>query len=43
MANNTLNPNCTCDELDGDIDPDDGYTCYPCYEGGFDKQGDTNG
>jgi hypothetical protein len=31
------NPDCTCDELDGDIDPDDGYTCYSCYEGKYDK------
>jgi hypothetical protein len=36
---NPNNPDCNCDQLDGDIDPD--YTCHSCYEGGFDKQGDN--
>jgi hypothetical protein len=40
MEKNPNNPDCTCDELDGDILDEDGYTCYSCYKGGFDKAGE---
>ena len=39
MEKNPNNPNCSCDELDEDILDEDGYTCYSCYEGKFDKVG----
>ena len=39
MDKNPNNPNCSCDELDEDILDEDGYTCYSCYEGKFDKVG----
>lgn len=41
MDKNPNNPNCSCDELDGDILDEDGYTCYTCFEGNFDKAGDA--
>jgi hypothetical protein len=41
MEKNPNNPNCSCDELDEDILDEDGYTCYTCFEGNFDKAGDA--
>lgn len=40
MEKNPNNPDCTCDELDEDILDEDGYTCYSCYKGGYDKVGE---